>query len=215
MASIESAKNGVRQASSHSTAPPTRYIGSARRPSNTRAPDQVTAKAVNRMALARSIEIASDTVPYMPNSTTEAARSRCAQPHQATAWMLGVLDPGEQQQQAEHGLDVDRDEKKRVDVESHVSPVRATAAGNWPVPMAMIAAMRKKIGECPDTPDAIAAVWFRQPFRGATSFRQCRAELARAQPRRVAAARASRSIEPTAASALIIAPSCQPLQYVS
>ena len=70
-----------------STAPPTRYIGSGARPSNTRAPVQVTAKAVNSRALARSIEIASGTEPYMPNSTTEPARSRCAQPHQATAWM--------------------------------------------------------------------------------------------------------------------------------
>ena len=73
---------------SQSTAPPTRYIGSGGRPSNTRAPDQVTAKAVNRMALARSMEIASGTEPYMPNSMTEPARNRCAQPHQATAWML-------------------------------------------------------------------------------------------------------------------------------
>ena len=87
LASSESTKDGVRQARIHSTAPPTRYIGSGARPSNTRAPDQVTAKAVNRTALARSIEIASDTDPYMPNSTTEAARSRCAQPHQATARM--------------------------------------------------------------------------------------------------------------------------------
>jgi hypothetical protein len=58
------------------------------RPSNTRAPVQVTAHAVNRMALARSIEIASGTEPYMPNSMTDAALSRCALPHHATAWML-------------------------------------------------------------------------------------------------------------------------------
>src|SRR6266568_4621806 len=85
LASIESANHGARLARIHSTAPPTRYIGSGGRPSNTRAPDQVTAKAVNRMALARSMEIASDTEPYMPNSITEAARKRCAQPHHATA----------------------------------------------------------------------------------------------------------------------------------
>src|SRR4029079_13334978 len=71
-----------------SAAPPTIKTGSGLRPSNTRAPDQVSAKAANRTALARSIEIASETVPYMPNRTTEAARSRCAQPHQATARML-------------------------------------------------------------------------------------------------------------------------------
>ena len=75
----------MRQTMSQSTAPPTMYIGSGGRPSNTRAPVQVTAKAVNSSALARSIEIRSDTEPYMPNSTTEPARSRCAQPHQATA----------------------------------------------------------------------------------------------------------------------------------
>jgi hypothetical protein len=77
----------VRLATSHSTAPPTRYISCGGLPSNTRAPDQVMANEVNRMALARSMETASDTVPYMPNSTTDPARSRCAQPHQATARM--------------------------------------------------------------------------------------------------------------------------------
>src|SRR6185503_16744379 len=87
LASSESTNHGARHARIHSTPPPTRYIGSGARPSNTRAPDQVTAKAVNRTALARSIEIASDTVPYMPNSTTDAALSRCAEPHPATAWM--------------------------------------------------------------------------------------------------------------------------------
>ena len=81
----ESTKNGVRQARIHKTAPPTRYIGSGARPSNTRAPDQVTAKAVHKTALAKSIEIASETEPYSRNSTTDAARNRCAQPHHATA----------------------------------------------------------------------------------------------------------------------------------
>src|SRR3954452_3346963 len=85
LASIESAKHGAGLARIHNPAPPPRYIGSGGLPSNTRAPDQVTAKAVNKMALARSIEIASDTEPYMPNSITDAARKRCAQPHQATA----------------------------------------------------------------------------------------------------------------------------------
>src|ERR1051326_5798964 len=87
LASSESTKDEVCDTRIHRIAPPTMYIGSGFRPSNTRAPDQVTAKAVNNSALARSIEIASDTEPYMPNSTTEAARRRCAEPHQATAWM--------------------------------------------------------------------------------------------------------------------------------
>src|SRR5579862_9308674 len=87
LASSESTNDDVWETRIHRIAPPTIYIGSGARPSNTRAPDQVTAKAVNRTALARSIEIASDTVPYMPNSTTEPAQSRCAQPHHATAWI--------------------------------------------------------------------------------------------------------------------------------
>src|SRR5882757_9906588 len=85
--SSESVKVDVCETRIHSTAPPTTYIGSGARPSNTLAPDHVTANEVNRTALARSIEIASDTDPYMPNSTTDPARSRCAEPHQATAWM--------------------------------------------------------------------------------------------------------------------------------
>ena len=98
-------------------------IASARgaRPSNTRAPDQVTAKAVNRMALARSMEIASDTDAVHAEQHDRAGpqQMRAAPPgHRMDA---GILDPGEQQQQAEHGLDVDRDEKQRVDVESHRS----------------------------------------------------------------------------------------------
>src|SRR6185369_15123579 len=87
LASSESTKDEVWETRIHRIAPPTRYIGSGARPSNTRAPDQVTAKAVNSIALARSIEIASDTEPYMPNNTTDPARNRWAQPHQATAWM--------------------------------------------------------------------------------------------------------------------------------
>lgn len=43
------------------------------------------AKAVNSSALARSMVISSGAEPYMPNSTTEAARMRCPKPHQATA----------------------------------------------------------------------------------------------------------------------------------
>ena len=63
------------------------FIGgdNAGRPSNTRAPVQVTAKALNNNALARSNETRSGTAPYMPNSTTEAARNKCAKPHHATA----------------------------------------------------------------------------------------------------------------------------------
>jgi hypothetical protein len=70
---------------SHATGPATMYTGSGGRPSNTRAPVQVTAKLTNSRALARSIEIAWETEPYRPNNTTELARIRCAQPHQATA----------------------------------------------------------------------------------------------------------------------------------
>src|SRR4029079_8769388 len=87
LASSESIKDEVCDTRIHRIAPPTIYISSGARPSNTRAPDQVNAKAVNSSALARSIEIASDTEPYMPNSAMEPARSRCAQPQQATAWM--------------------------------------------------------------------------------------------------------------------------------
>ena len=85
-ASIESGEQ--RQCGRRAATAPRRRPGTpaaAARPSNTRAPVQVTAKEVNRRALARSIEIASGTEPYMPNSMTEPARSRCAQPHQATA----------------------------------------------------------------------------------------------------------------------------------
>src|SRR5665213_2149954 len=87
LASSESTNDDVCETRIHRIAPPTTYIGSGARPSNTRAPDHVSAKAVNSSALARSMEMASDTDPYMPNNMTEAARSRCAQPHQATAWM--------------------------------------------------------------------------------------------------------------------------------
>ena len=81
----ESANAGMRLAMSQSTAPPNSRIGCGRRWSNTRAPVQVKAKAVNSSALARSIEIRSDTAPYQPNSITEPARNRCAKPHHATA----------------------------------------------------------------------------------------------------------------------------------
>ena len=81
----DSATAGSRQTTSHSAAPANNRNGSARRWSNTRAPVQVTAKAVNSMALARSIEIISGAEPYRPNSMTEAARNRCANPHHATA----------------------------------------------------------------------------------------------------------------------------------
>ncbi len=73
----------------HVTGPATTYIGRGGRPSNTRAPVQVTAKLRNRSALARSIEIASLTDPNMPKSATELARNRCADPHQATARICG------------------------------------------------------------------------------------------------------------------------------
>ena len=75
------------------------------------------------MALARSIEMRSETEPYIPNSTIEPDRIRCAQPHHATARNLGVLNPGEQQQQPEQCLDVDRDQEQGVDVEIHRGPI--------------------------------------------------------------------------------------------
>src|SRR4026208_975131 len=84
-ASSECALNRMRQTTSHSTAPPNNPMMLGERPSNTRAPVQVKAKAMNRIAFDRSMEIHSGAEPYMPNSTTEEARSRCAQPHQATA----------------------------------------------------------------------------------------------------------------------------------
>ena len=84
-ASIECAITGIRQTTSHNTAPPNNPMMLGERPSNTRAPVQVTAKAVNRIAFDRSKETQSGADPYMPNSTTEAARSRCAEPHHATA----------------------------------------------------------------------------------------------------------------------------------
>ena len=76
---------GMRHSTSHKAAPPNNRTGSGRRWSNTRAPVQVSANAVNNSALARSIEIRSETDPYMPNSITEAARIRSAKPHHATA----------------------------------------------------------------------------------------------------------------------------------
>ena len=75
------------------------------------------------MALARSIEIASGTEPYRPNSTTEPARNRCGAAPPGDGVNARILNPGEQQQQAQHGLDIDRDEKQRVDVECH-GPIR-------------------------------------------------------------------------------------------
>src|SRR5215204_6146244 len=51
----ESAIHGNRDSKSQITAPATRYSGSGLRPSNTCAPAQVTAKAVNNNTLARSM----------------------------------------------------------------------------------------------------------------------------------------------------------------
>ena len=76
---------GMRDSASQSAAPANSKIQFGLRWSNTRAPVQVTAKAVNRIALARSIEIRSETEPYLPNSMMEAARNRSAKPHHATA----------------------------------------------------------------------------------------------------------------------------------
>ena len=53
----------------------------------------------------------SDTEPYMPNSATEPARKRCAQPHQATARIPEFWIQANSSSKAQHGLDVDRDEK--------------------------------------------------------------------------------------------------------
>ena len=48
--------------------------------SKTRAPVQVTPKERKRIALARSMEIRSETSPYMPNNTIEPDRIRSRAP---------------------------------------------------------------------------------------------------------------------------------------
>jgi len=78
-------KTGSRQISSQITAPVTRYTGSTGRPSKTRVPVHVTAKAVNSSAFDRSMEMRSGADPYTPNSVTDAARNKWAKPHHATA----------------------------------------------------------------------------------------------------------------------------------
>jgi len=70
---------------SQSAAPPIRPIGSGERPSNTRAPVQVTANEVKRIAFDKSMVKTSGSVPYIPNRVIDPARSRCADPHHATA----------------------------------------------------------------------------------------------------------------------------------
>jgi hypothetical protein len=60
---IASARTGRRHTSSQSTALVTRYTGSTGRPTNTRAPVQVTAKEVNSKTLARLMEIKSGAEP--------------------------------------------------------------------------------------------------------------------------------------------------------
>ena len=62
-ASGDSVTIGRRQTSSQSAAPANSPSGCGVRPSKTRAPVQVVAKAVNRTALARSIEMRFDTEP--------------------------------------------------------------------------------------------------------------------------------------------------------
>jgi len=47
----------------------------------------VAANEVRRTALERSMVRMGGHCPYMPKSVMEAARRRCAEPHQATAWM--------------------------------------------------------------------------------------------------------------------------------
>ena len=133
------------------TTPRRRPDTSARgaRPSNTRAPDQVTAKAVNKTALAKSIEITSEhrAVHSEQHDRRGAQQMRAAPPcHGVNA---RILDPGEQQQQTEHGLDIDRDEKQRVDVESH-RPIRLKMrpAQNLPVPTPLLAFAWETTGEC-------------------------------------------------------------------
>ena len=116
------------------------------------------------MALARSMEIRSGTVPYMPNSTTEAARNRCAKPHQATALDRGVLHPGKQQQQAEDRLDIDRHHEQRIDVEiHHAVPARFTPPGPHfcCVPVLRVKARQETSGEWRPIPARNAPLWFR------------------------------------------------------
>ena len=85
--SIELANSGIRVMNSQNAAPATRPIGAGLPPSKIRAPVQVTANEVSRIALARSMVKTSGSCPYMPNIVIEPARSRCAAPHHATAWI--------------------------------------------------------------------------------------------------------------------------------
>jgi len=42
----------------------------------------------------------------------------------------GILHPGEQQQQAEHGLDIDRHQEQGIDIETHRNPTKAMRCSN-------------------------------------------------------------------------------------
>ena len=82
---IVSANSGMRLMNSQNVAPATMPTGAGLPPSKMRAPVQVTANEVSRIALARSMVNTSGSCPYMPNSVIEPARRRCAEPHHATA----------------------------------------------------------------------------------------------------------------------------------
>ena len=61
----------------------------------------------------------------------------------------GILDPGEQQQQAEHGLDVDGDEKQRIDVESHRPQPLKDARRSYPSLLSFLALHGKQLVKGP------------------------------------------------------------------
>ena len=95
------------------------YIGSTGRPSNTRAPVQVTREAQEQQRVGEidRDQVGDRAVHPEQHDRTGAQQVREAPPRDRAD--LQVLHPGEQQQQAEDRLDVDGDEEKRVDVEIH------------------------------------------------------------------------------------------------
>ena len=134
------------------------------------------AKLRNSSALARSIEIASDTEPYMPNSTTEPARSRCGRSPPGDRANLRILDPREQQQQAENGFDVDGDQEKRVDVEVHRAAaeqkcVRGHAADDFHRRHLTVTAAKNAVNTG-GTAVPKPGLWFRQSFAISAHFEQ-------------------------------------------
>src|SRR5207344_2150271 len=96
-----------------------------------------------------------------------------------------VLRPNKEQQQTEDALDVDRHQKKRTDVERHLSVNLPVPEVQNPCPLPRIDARRKKLMNA-DLPDdrkrtygfelianvaTIAAIRLKFPFRMATSAR--------------------------------------------